>query len=111
MDVTLLTPGPVRETVPDEHEQSLVDKLIPDFLWISTDYTAKLSLDALERNKMRVVPGVTSKAISVASGYAPLRDRGPQADRRRGLQRSSAATHSPVCLLSGGAGRCRRCCG
>jgi hypothetical protein len=25
----------------------------------------------LERNKMRVVPGVTSKAMSVASGYAP----------------------------------------
>jgi short-subunit dehydrogenase len=69
--VTLLAPGPVRETLPDEHEQSLVEKLIPDFLWISTEYTAKLSLDALERNKMRVVPGVTSKAMSVASGYAP----------------------------------------
>ncbi|MBV9515350.1 MAG: short-chain dehydrogenase, partial [Mycobacteriaceae bacterium] len=25
----------------------------------------------LQRNKMRVVPGVTSKAMSVASGYAP----------------------------------------
>ncbi|HET7739298.1 MAG TPA: mycolate reductase [Mycobacterium sp.] len=69
--VTLLAPGPVRETLPDETEQSLVEKLIPDFLWISTEYTAKISLDALERNKMRVVPGVTSKAMSVASGYAP----------------------------------------
>lgn len=69
--VTLLAPGPVRETLPVEHEQSLVEKLIPDFLWISTEYTAKISLDGLERNKMRVVPGVTSKAMSVASGYAP----------------------------------------
>jgi short-subunit dehydrogenase len=69
--VTLLAPGPVRETLPDEHEQSLVEKLIPDFLWISTEYTAKISLDGLERNKMRIVPGVTSKAMSVASGYAP----------------------------------------
>lgn len=69
--VTLLAPGPVRETLPSESEQSLVEKLIPDFLWISTEYTAKLSLDALERNKMRVVPGVTSKAMSVASGYTP----------------------------------------
>ncbi|MBV8348332.1 MAG: short-chain dehydrogenase, partial [Mycolicibacterium sp.] len=43
----------------------------PDFLWISTHYTAKVSLDALERNKMRIVPGITSKAMSVASGYAP----------------------------------------
>jgi uncharacterized protein len=69
--VTLLAPGPVRETLPAEHEQSLVEKLIPDFLWISTEYTAKISLDGLARNKMRVVPGVTSKAMSVASGYTP----------------------------------------
>lgn len=69
--VTLLAPGPVRETLPDETEQSLVERLIPDFLWISTEYTAKLSLDGLEHNKMRVVPGVTSKAMSVASGYTP----------------------------------------
>lgn len=69
--VTLLAPGPVRTELPDPAEQSLVERLIPDFLWIDTEYTARLSLDALERNKMRVVPGVTSKAMSVASGYAP----------------------------------------
>ena len=69
--VTVLAPGPVRETLPVEHEQSLVERIIPDFLWISTEYTAKISLDGLDRNKMRVVPGVTSKAMSVASGYAP----------------------------------------
>jgi len=69
--VTLLAPGPVRETLPSESEQSLVEKLIPDFLWISTDYTAKLSLDGLERNKMRIVPGITSKAMSVSAGYTP----------------------------------------
>lgn len=67
--VTLLAPGPVRTEMPSE--ASLIDKLIPDFLWISTEYTAKVSLDALGRNKMRVVPGITSKAMSVASGYAP----------------------------------------
>ena len=69
--VTVLAPGPVRETLPAEHEQSLVERLIPDFLWISTEYTAKISLDALDRNKMRVVPGITSKAMSAATGYAP----------------------------------------
>lgn len=69
--VTLLAPGPVRADLPEEAEASLVDRLVPEFLWISTEHTAKLSLDALERNKMRVVPGVTSKAMSVASGYAP----------------------------------------
>jgi len=69
--VTLLAPGPVRAEMPDPEEASLVDRLIPDFLWISVEHTAQLSLDGLERNKMRVVPGVTSKAMSVASGYAP----------------------------------------
>ena len=69
--VTLLAPGPVRTEVPDPADASLVDKLIPDFLWISVEHTAQLSLDGLERNKMRVVPGVTSKAMSVASGYTP----------------------------------------
>jgi short-subunit dehydrogenase len=69
--VTVLAPGPVRTSTPEETEASLVDKLVPQFLWISTEHTAKLSLDGLERNKMRVVPGVTSKAMSVASGYAP----------------------------------------
>ena len=69
--VTLLAPGPVRTTLPDDEEASLVERLVPDFLWISTEHTARLSLDGLERNKMRVVPGVTSKAMSVASGYTP----------------------------------------
>jgi short-subunit dehydrogenase len=69
--VTLLAPGPVRTTLPDDAEASLVDKLVPDFLWISTEHTARLSLDGLQRNKMRIVPGVTSKAMSVASGYTP----------------------------------------
>lgn len=69
--VTVLAPGPVRAEAPDPDEASLVDKLIPDFLWISVEHTAQLSLDGLARNKMRVVPGITSKAMSVASGYAP----------------------------------------
>jgi len=69
--VTLLAPGPVRTEAPDPKDASLVDRLIPDFLWISVEHTAQLSLDGLARNKMRVVPGLTSKAMSVASGYAP----------------------------------------
>jgi short-subunit dehydrogenase len=40
-------------------------------LWISVEHTARVSLDALERNKMRIVPGLTSKAMSVVSQYAP----------------------------------------
>ncbi|MDY6998521.1 MAG: mycolate reductase [Actinomycetota bacterium] len=69
--VTVLAPGPVRTELPEDGKQSLVDRLIPDFLWIDTEYTAKVSLDGLDHNKMRVVPGLTSKAMSAASGYAP----------------------------------------
>ena len=56
---------------PTWRREVAVERLIPDFPWIDTEYTARISLDGLERNKMRVVPGLTSKAMSVASGYAP----------------------------------------
>lgn len=69
--VTLLAPGPVRTATPSPDEQSIVDKLVPDFLWHSSDKVAQMSLDALSRNKMRVVPGTLSKAMSVAGGYSP----------------------------------------
>ncbi|MFC4603273.1 mycolate reductase [Rhodococcus kronopolitis] len=71
VNVTLLAPGPVRTEEPDPAEASLVDRLVPDFLWISSAYTAKLSLDSLAKNKMRVVPGLISKGMSVAGQYTP----------------------------------------
>lgn len=64
INVTVLAPGPVRIDLPAE-------ELMPDFLFISPEYTAKIGLNSLARNKMRAVPGVTSKVMSVASGYAP----------------------------------------
>ncbi|MED5802492.1 mycolate reductase [Gordonia sp. Z-3] len=69
--VTLLAPGPVRTATPAPENQSIVDKMVPDFLWHSSDKVAEMSLDALEHNKMRVVPGTLSKAMSVAGGYSP----------------------------------------
>ena len=69
--VTLLAPGPVRTQTPAPEDQSIVDKMVPDFLWHSSDKVAEMSLDALRRNKMRVVPGTLSKAMSIAGGYSP----------------------------------------
>ncbi|WP_280405941.1 mycolate reductase [Nocardia brasiliensis] len=69
--VTLLAPGPVRTETPDPAEASIVDRLVPDFMWVSSEYTAKVSIDALARNKMRVVPGLISKGMSVAGQYGP----------------------------------------
>lgn len=69
--VTLLAPGPVRTEIPDPAEASIVDRMVPDFMWVSSEYTAKVSIDALARNKMRIVPGLISKGMSVAGQYGP----------------------------------------
>lgn len=71
VNVTLLAPGPVRTEIPDPADASIVDKLVPDYFWISSEYTAKVALDGLAENKMRVVPGILSKAMSVAGQYSP----------------------------------------
>jgi uncharacterized protein len=69
--VTLLAPGPVRTGLADSVDTAASKKLAPDFLWISAEYTAKVSLDGLGRNKMRVVPGIPGKAMSAANQYLP----------------------------------------
>ena len=71
MNVTLLAPGPVRTETPAPEDASIVDRMVPDFLWVSSEYTAKVSIDALSRNKMRIVPGLISKGMSVAGNYGP----------------------------------------
>ncbi|MET9213600.1 MULTISPECIES: mycolate reductase [unclassified Nocardia] len=71
VNVTLLAPGPVRTETPAPEDASIVDRMVPDFLWVSSEYTAKVSIDALARNKMRIVPGLISKGMSVAGNYGP----------------------------------------
>jgi len=79
--VTLLAPGPVRTGVLESVDESVVSKLVPDFLWISAEYAATVSLDALARNKMRVVPGLPTKVSSVANQYLPRSIVAPIAGR------------------------------
>ena len=38
---TLLAPGPVRDAVIPEEEKSIVDKVVPDFLWTTYESCAK----------------------------------------------------------------------
>jgi len=71
VSVTLLAPGPVRTQTPDPAEASIVDRLIPDSFWVTSESVARSSLDGLARNKMRVVPGIVGKVMSVAGGYIP----------------------------------------
>ncbi|WP_115685967.1 mycolate reductase [Corynebacterium senegalense] len=69
--VTLLAPGPVREAHVPEEEQTIVDKVVPDFLWTTYESCSRDTLSALRRNKRRVVPGPLSKAMDVVSTYGP----------------------------------------
>src|SRR5699024_6936200 len=71
INVTLLAPGPVRTEEIAEEDKTFVDRLVPDRLWVDTEYTARVSLDALARNKMRIVPGPLGQAMSVAGNYTP----------------------------------------
>ncbi|AWB84564.1 mycolate reductase [Corynebacterium liangguodongii] len=68
---TLLAPGPVRASVVPEEEQTIVDKVVPDFLWTTYESCASDTLAAMRRNKRRVVPGPLSKAMDVVSTYTP----------------------------------------
>lgn len=69
--VTLLAPGPVREAHVPEEEQTIVDKVVPGFLWTTYESCSRDTLAALRRNKRRVVPGPLSKAMDVVSTYGP----------------------------------------
>lgn len=77
INVTLLAPGPVRTEEIAEEDKSFVDRIVPDRLWVDTEYTAKVSFDALARNRMRVVPGPLSQAMSFAGNYTPRKVMAP----------------------------------
>ncbi|WKD58820.1 mycolate reductase [Corynebacterium caspium] len=68
---TLLAPGPVREAVLPEAEKSIIDKVVPDFLWTTYETCAAETLDAMAKNKRRVVPGPLSKAMNAVSLVVP----------------------------------------
>ncbi|KQB84970.1 mycolate reductase [Corynebacterium oculi] len=68
---TLLAPGPVREAHIDPSEASIVDKMVPDFLWTTYESCTRETLEAMANNKRRVVPGPLSKAMNTLSAVTP----------------------------------------
>lgn len=69
--VTLLAPGPVREAVVPEKEQTIVDRVVPDVLWTTYESCSATTLKAMRRNARRIVPGPIGKTMDVVSNYAP----------------------------------------
>lgn len=71
MHCTLLAPGPVREAHIPEEQQSIVDKVVPDFLWTTYESCSQETLRAMSTNKRRVVPGPLSKFGSLVGRALP----------------------------------------
>lgn len=69
--VTLLAPGPVSTGLLESVDEAAASKLTPDYMWVTAEYAAEVSLDGLERNKVRVVPGIPAKVMSVSNQYLP----------------------------------------
>lgn len=68
---TLLAPGPVREAHVPEAEQSIVDRVVPDALWTTYESCSRETIEAMVKNRRRVVPGPVSKAMNAISQAAP----------------------------------------
>lgn len=68
---TLLAPGPVRDSVVPDAEKSIVDRVVPDFLWTTYESCSRETLEAMSKNQRRVVPGPLSKAMNAISKVAP----------------------------------------
>ncbi|MBI9001430.1 mycolate reductase [Corynebacterium sp. CCM 9185] len=68
---TLLAPGPVRDAVIDEADKSIVDKVVPDFLWTTYESCSRETLRAMSGNRRRVVPGPLGKAMDRISAVMP----------------------------------------
>lgn len=70
---TLLAPGPVREETIAESEKSIVDKVVPDFLWTTYESCAQETLEAMAANKRRIVPGGLGKMMNGISAIVPTK--------------------------------------
>lgn len=74
---TLLAPGPVREGEKASDARTGVDDSVPDFLWTSYEDCATDTLKALDRGRLRVVPGALSTIMNAVSTYVPRRLTAP----------------------------------
>ena len=75
--ITLLAPDRFAPTPPTPTRRPRSAAAVPDFLWHDTTKVAKMSLDALGRNKMRVVPASCRRRCPVAGGYSPRKITAP----------------------------------
>ena len=61
----------MRDAVIPEEEKSIVDKVVPDFLWTTYESCSEETIEAMMKNQRRITPGPLSKAMDFVSSYGP----------------------------------------
>jgi hypothetical protein len=77
VSVTALCPGPVETEFFDVSGPTPIENVIPKPAWVGAELCARVALDALERNRVEVVPGRAMQAIVAAGRMTPHEIRGP----------------------------------
>lgn len=71
VSVTTLCPGPVRTEFAAVAGAGKAEDRAPDMVWMSAEAVAKAALDAADRGKRTVVPGLLNRAGSLAGQHSP----------------------------------------
>jgi uncharacterized protein len=69
--VTALCPGPVETEFFDVAGETPIDSFVPKLAWVDADHVARTAVEALDRNKVEVVPGYAMSAIVNTAKLVP----------------------------------------
>jgi uncharacterized protein len=69
--VTAVCPGPVRTEFPDAAGISEAAEKLPEMFWMSSEGLAKEALEAAEKGKRVVVPGLINRAGAIMGQHSP----------------------------------------
>lgn len=68
---TLLAPGPVRTEFAEISHLGNIEKMLPDFAWVTADQAAEAAVRGMSAGRRRVVPGATAKLQDVGGRHTP----------------------------------------
>lgn len=69
--VTALCPGPVETEFFDVAGKTPIENVVPKLAWVQPDLVARVAIEALDANKVEVVPGRAMSAIVNAGKLVP----------------------------------------
>ena len=69
--LTAVCPGPVRTEFTQAAGIEAAEDRTPDFIWTSAESIAKAALDAAEKGKRAIVPGLLNRAGALTGQHTP----------------------------------------